>query len=179
MHLKTIYQDSLMQRELDSINKLLSRKTDNLEELATLREKDRNTSYYTRVINELRKVDESFGDYDQRFPNLEPYQRRVLVKYLEYAKKDNAKQLTNQTADSLINAVKTALSELEIANQQFRRTVSEKENDLLGNDVILNEQLRKLLAQIEKEEDSNRSPGLKLPSRCWKIHHRLCFLPAL
>ncbi|MFZ0491237.1 MAG: ATP-binding protein [Salegentibacter sp.] len=152
MHLKTIYQDSLMQRELDSINKLLSRKTDNLEELATLREKDRNTSYYTRVINELRKVDESFGDYDQRFPNLEPYQRRVLVKYLEYAKKDNAKQLTNQTADSLINAVKNVLSELEIANQQFRRTVSEKENDLLGNDVILNQQLRKLLAQIEKEE---------------------------
>ena len=79
-----------MQKELDSINKLLSRKTDNLEELATLREKDRNTSYYTRVINELRKVDESFGDYDERFPNLKPYQRRVLVKYLEYAKKDNA-----------------------------------------------------------------------------------------
>lgn len=151
-HLKTIYQDSLMQNELDSINKLLSRKTDNLEELATLREKDRNTSYYTRVINELRKVDESFGDYDQRFPNLEPYQRRVLIKYLEYAKKDNAQQLTNQTADSLINAVKNVLSELEIANQQFRQTVSDKENELLGNDVILNQQLRKLLAQIEKEE---------------------------
>lgn len=152
--LQNIYEDHLMQSELDSISGLLSRKTENLEELTEIREKDRGTSYYTRVINELKKVDESFADdnYEERFANMEPYQRRVLIKYLEYAKKDNAKPLTARTADSLINSVKTVLNELEVANRQYRETVIEKENELLENDMVLNQQLRKLLAQIEQEE---------------------------
>lgn len=152
--LKETYNDTLMHAELDSIQQLLSQKTANLEELNELRKQDRNTNYYTQVIEKLKKVDESFADknYDQRFSNLKPYQRRVLIKFLEYAEKDNAKPLTYKTADSLINSVKNVLTDLEISTQRFRDTLNEKENDLLENDVVLNQQLRKILSKIEKEE---------------------------
>ncbi|MFD1094800.1 hybrid sensor histidine kinase/response regulator [Salegentibacter chungangensis] len=152
--LQQTYPEGTMQTELDSILVLLSRKTSNLEELNELRQEDRSTNYYTRVINELKKVDESFADknYEQRFSNLEPHQRKVLIRLLEYAEEDNAKKLTNKTADSLINQVKSVLNELEIANERFRNTLFKKETELLDNDTVLNQQLRKILSKIEQEE---------------------------
>ncbi len=152
--LQESYADTLMSSELDSISHLLDRKTNNLNELLRLREQDRNRSYYTQVIDELKKMDESFesDSYEERFADLEPHQRRVLVRLLKYAEEDNANNLTNRTADSLIGSVKNVLSELEIANKEFRNTVNQKENELLDNDMVLNQQLRSLLAKIEQEE---------------------------
>ncbi|SFN26422.1 hybrid sensor histidine kinase/response regulator [Salegentibacter flavus] len=152
--LKESYTDTQMKTELDSISALLSRKTNNLNELLILREQDRNTNYYTQVLEELRKVDPSFNanNYEERFAKLEPHQRRVLIKLLEFSEEDNEEQLTNRTADSLIGSVKNVLSELETANQQFRQQIIQKENELLDNDLILNQQLRSVLATIEQEE---------------------------
>ena len=152
--LKTTYADSIMKIELDSISNLLSRKSENLEELLKLRSRDRNTSYYTEVIQELEKVDESFkdNDYDKRFANLEPHQRRVLIRLLEFSRDENKEQLSSISADSLVTAVKKVLNELERENQKFRTIINNKENELLNNDIILNDQLRNLLASVEQEE---------------------------
>jgi len=152
--LKLTYADSLMEIELDSISNLLSRKSENLEELLKLRSRDRNTSYYTEVIQELEKVDESFKDenYDKRFSNLEPHQRRVLIRLLEFSKDENPEQLSKISADSLVISVKKVLNELERENQRFRSIINKKENELLDNDMILNDQLRNLLASVELEE---------------------------
>ncbi|HSM62869.1 MAG TPA: hypothetical protein VK833_02915 [Gillisia sp.] len=112
--LKMTYADSVMRVELDSISQLLSLKSQNLEGLLQLRSRDRNTSYYTEVIQELEKVDESFKDtnYDKRFANLEPHQRRVLIRLLEFSKDENKEQLSSISADSLVIAVKKVLNEL-------------------------------------------------------------------
>lgn len=152
LKLREIYPDSLMQFELDSISLLLNRKTDNLETLTELRQQDRNTNYYTQVIKELEKVDESFADknYNNRFKNLQPHQRSVLIKLLEFA--DDEKPLTKKSADSIIGSVKTVLTELEASNRRFRETLNEKEAELLDNDMILSQQLRNLLNKIEIEE---------------------------
>ena len=149
------YAENQLHTELDSIYKLLDLKTENLEALINLREKERNTNYYKQVMEELNRVNESFESnqgYDDRFNDLEPYQKRVLVKWLEYARADNAQSLTNQTADSLVNSVKKVLNDFQKANIKFRQTIIEKENDLLDNDMVLNQQLRKILANIEKDE---------------------------
>lgn len=152
--LKLTYADSIMKIELDSISKLLSRKSENLEELLKLRSRDRNTSFYTEVIQELGKVDESFKDqnYNKRFPNLEPHQRRVLIRLLEFSKDENEEPLSSLSADSLVTSVKKVLNELERENQKFRSIINQKENELLDNDIILNNQLRNLLASVEQEE---------------------------
>ena len=155
--LKMTYPDSLMGVELDSISRLLSLKSENLEELLQLRSRDRNTSYYTEVIQQLEKVDESFKDinYEKRFANLEPHQRRVLIRLLEFSKDENKEQLSSISADSLVIAVKRVLNELERENQKFRSVINQKENELLENDMILNDQLRRLLASVEQEERAN------------------------
>jgi signal transduction histidine kinase/DNA-binding response OmpR family regulator len=149
--LRNTHADSNMKTELDSIAILLSKKGENLEELLHLRSRDRNTNYYREVIKELQKVDPSFkpSSYERRFSNLEPHQRRVLVKLLEFSRED---QVSTVSADSLIQSVKTVLSELERQNQQFREIVNKKENELLVNDMVLNEQLRNLLRVVEQEE---------------------------
>ncbi len=155
--LEETYEQIDLENEVDSISKLLDQKTQNLKELVVLRDSDRNTNYYSRVLAELKKVDESFADddYERRFANLEPHQRRVLIRLLEYAKKDNAQELTNQRLDSLVSSVKKVLYELEMANRQFRNEVNQKENELLNNDMILNQQLQSLLAGLEQKEREN------------------------
>ncbi|MFO8147612.1 MAG: ATP-binding protein [Bacteroidota bacterium] len=155
--LKQTYTDTIMQTELDSISILLSRKSENLEELLNLRSRDRNTSYYREVIQELQKVDASFNEnnYERRFSNLEPHQRSVLIRLLEFSRDENPGQLSTLSADSLVIAVKNVLSELEAENQQFREVINKKENELLENDMILNEQLRNLLSLIEQQEREN------------------------
>ena len=66
-----------LDREIDSINTLLSQKSNNLQELLELRASGETESYYSRVLNELQKVDETFEDpnYEQRFKDLAPHQR--------------------------------------------------------------------------------------------------------
>ena len=150
--LRETYADSTMEKELDSISTLLAKKGENLEELLALRSRDRNTNYYREVIRELQKVDSSFVEpnYNQRFSKLAPHQRKALIALLEFAPENNP--TPKISADSLILSVKKVLTELERQNQRFRETVSKKEEELLVNDLILNEQLRNLLAVIEQEE---------------------------
>ncbi len=150
--LRKTYSDTVMKAELDSITTLLSKKSKNLEELLKLRSQDGNTSYYAQVIIELQKMDPSFGESDNhtRFAALEPHQRRVLIQLLEFSKDLDPEP--SVSPDSLIVSVKKVLSELEQENQKFREIINKKENELLDNDIILNEQLRNLLTVIELEE---------------------------
>ncbi len=166
--LKMTYADSIMKVELDSISILLSKKSENLGELLQLRSRDRNTSYYKEVIQELEKVDESFKDknYDKRFANLAPHQRRVLIRLLEFSNDENKEQLSSLSADSLVISVKKVLNELERENQKFRSVINKKENELLDNDMILNDQLRNLLSSVEQEE---RGAGLARAQKSQKM----------
>ena len=152
--LKTGYADSSMKNELDSIKELLSEKSTNLQELYELREQERNQNYYSQALNELKRIDPSFNDYNynQRFSNLEPHQRRLLIRWLEYSREDNAEKLTNRTADSIIGSVRNVLNNLEVANREFQNTLDKKEQEFLENDMIINQQLRRLLGKIELQE---------------------------
>lgn len=152
--LRRTYTDTLLKKEIDSINLLLSQKTANLEELLLLRQQEGNQSYYAKVISELQRVDENFQDpnYEERFKELEPHQRDILIKLLEYSEKENAEVVTTETLHSLVNSVKNVLSELEMAERRYREILMNKEDELLANEISLNSQLRNLLTKIENEE---------------------------
>lgn len=145
--------DESLEKEVDSINMLLSQKAENLEELLELRAGGETESYYSRVLSELQKVDETFENpnYEQRFKDLAPYQRDVLIKLLEYSKLENPEP-TNLTADSIITAVKSVLSDLEKQESEYRIALRNKENELLANEIKLNSRLRTLLSTIETDE---------------------------
>ncbi|MUP45349.1 response regulator [Gramella sp. BOM4] len=155
--LEDTYQDIDMETEVDSMSSLLEKKTENLKELVALRDTDRNTNYYSKALAELRNIDASFKDYnyENRFRNLKPYQKDVLIKWLEYSREDNAEQITSQRLDSVVQSVKRVLTDLEFANRQFQNEVIQKENQLLNNDMIVNQQLRRLLSGLEQKEREN------------------------
>ncbi|MGO3706645.1 MAG: ATP-binding response regulator [Mesonia hippocampi] len=140
--------------ELDSIKNLLLVKEQNLVELLELRKKNLSNNYYDRVLNRLEQLNSIFEDdnYEQRLRKLPPHIKKVMIKYLEYAKEDNAQRLTQQSADSLINAMKKVLIDLESEEKHYQNTVYKKELTLLENDRIVSHQLRKLHAEIEHEE---------------------------
>ncbi|MDX1542816.1 MAG: ATP-binding protein [Christiangramia sp.] len=152
--LEASYDNIDLEYEADSISELLDQKTENLKELVVLRDSDRNTNYYSKALAELRNIDASFKDYnyENRFRNLKSYQKDVLIKWLEYSREDNAERITTERLDSLVKSVKRVLTDLEFANRQFQNEVIQKENELLNNDMILNQQLRNVLSSLEKKE---------------------------
>lgn len=151
--LQNFRSDSSLDREIDSINKLLSQKTQNLKELLELRAKGETDSYYSRVLNELQRVDENFErrNYEQRFKDLEPHQRQLIIKLLQYSAAENPEP-AGITIDSLVNSVKTVLSQLESRERRYRMALKEQEDQLLTNEVLLNSRLRVLFSTLETEE---------------------------
>ena len=155
--LEQSYENIDLEKETHSITKLLDKKTENLKELVALRDSDRNTNYYSKALRELKNIDASFKDYnyENRFRNLKPYQKDILVKWLEYSREDNAERITTERLDSVVKSVKRVLTDLEFANRQFQNEVIQKENELLNNDLILNQQLQSLLSGLEQKEREN------------------------
>ncbi|MGB7785573.1 MAG: ATP-binding protein [Salinimicrobium sp.] len=151
--LQDFEQGSFLDREIDSIDLLLSKKSQNLEELLELRASGETESYYSRVLNELQKVDETFEEpnYEQRFKDLQPHQRRLLVRLLDYAKVENPEP-ANITVDSLVTSVKQVLNQLEVQDRSYRQQLRSQENQLLDNEIKLNNRLRVLLSAIEADE---------------------------
>ncbi|MDT0295249.1 ATP-binding protein [Mesonia ostreae] len=153
-NLQRVYEENDIINELDSLQNLLLLKEQNLLELLKIRENNSSENYYDRVLKNLEKVNYLFEEdnYNELFKNYNPEARRALVKWFEYAKQDNAQRLTQQSADSLINTVKTVLSELELEEKRYQKEVIQKENKLLKNDQELSSQLRKIRAEMEREQ---------------------------
>ncbi|MBQ0734595.1 ATP-binding protein [Aquimarina celericrescens] len=150
-----ISDDTLQTKKIDSIKDLIDSKNKNLEELVRIYEQRKQKGLYETAIDELKKVNKSFGgydNYDERFRKYDARTKRALIDILEYTKKDNAKRLTNQTVDSLATSVKQVLAELEEKDRKYKREISAKEDNLLKNDQIITKQLRDLLAAIERNE---------------------------
>ncbi|WP_108807293.1 ATP-binding protein [Aquimarina spinulae] len=172
--LKTINQvseisdDTLQTRKIDSIKHLIDSKNKNLEELIKVYEQRKQKGLYETAIDELEKVNKSFGGYtkyDIRFKKYDPRTRRALINILELTKQDNAKRLTNQTVDSLATSVKQVLAELEQKDKKYRREITLKENNLLKKDQIITKQLRDLLASIERNERNEYFARLEASSQ--------------
>ena len=175
--LKTIHKvseisnDTLLTRKIDSIKYLIDSKNKNLEELITIYEERKQKGLYETAIDELKKVNKSFGgysDYDIRFKKYDPRTRRALVNILELTKQDNAKRLTNQTVDSLATSVKQVLAELEQKDKKYQREISSKENNLLKKDQIITKQLRDLLAAIDHNERKQYNARLEASGQVLK-----------
>ena len=148
------YKESFLIVEVDSIRYLLAQKTNNLQELLHLRSQQGDQSYYSKVLNELQRMNGNFGepDYEARWTNLEPHQRRYLQKLLEFSDLDAPNTVTSESLDSLVSQVKSVLIDFETADREYRRTLRATEDELLASEIEINGQLRSLLSAIEEEE---------------------------
>ena len=148
------HQETFLQQEIDSIRLLLEQKTNNLKKLLHLRQQQGDQSYYSRVLTELQRMNGSFQEpnYEERWSNLEPHQRRYLQKLLEFSELDSPSTVSTGTLDSLVEQVKTVLIDFEAADRRYRQSLRAGESELLSSEIEINSQLRNLLSAIEEEE---------------------------
>jgi signal transduction histidine kinase/CheY-like chemotaxis protein len=145
---------------LDSVNILLHEKTQNIRQLKNIKNKKTDEVAVDNAIEELTKLEYSLRklqleDFTKNPKKLSIYQRNVLEKYVDYLNKnipdDSTNTLTKKAADSILSASKQLLSVVKRETEKKKESMNIRENKLLKNEILISEQLRKVLRIIEQE----------------------------
>tara|TARA_R110002020_G_scaffold303939_2_gene519591 strand:- start:242976 stop:245393 length:2418 start_codon:yes stop_codon:yes gene_type:complete len=141
------YQDI----QLDTIKILLSRKTDNMQTMVNLRERQYSRSFYEDAIAELIKEDIYFEDYenDPRLDSLDPDSKNTYVEFYNWLRRDNIPE--DKTMRSMAQTVRDALAKIEQRKKKLELDIINRENELLQNDQNINLKIRNLLSTLEHE----------------------------
>lgn len=152
----TEYQKTL----LDSVNYLLSEKTENIRQLKTIKNKAEDEVSVNNAIDEITKMEFNLRklelqDFTKNPNELGNYQRNVLQKYVDYLNQnipdDSTNTLSKKASDSILANSKKLLSNVKLKAEKKKETLNFEENKLLKNEIAISEQLRKVLRIIERE----------------------------
>jgi signal transduction histidine kinase/CheY-like chemotaxis protein/HPt (histidine-containing phosphotransfer) domain-containing protein len=145
---------------LDSVNYLLSEKTKNIRQLKTIKSKANDEVTVNNAIDELTKLEFSLRklqleDFTKNPSQLGSYQRGVLQKYVDYLNQnipdDSTNTLSKKASDSILSTSKKLLSSVKRETEKKKESLNYQENKLLKNEILISEQLRKVLRMIERE----------------------------
>lgn len=158
--LKNAVSNEKQKKLLDSVNILLREKTQNIRQLKNIKNKNTDEASVNNAIEELTKLEYSLRklqleDFTKTPNKLTRYQRSVLEKYVEYLNKnipdDSTNTLTKKATDSILSASKKLLSVVKRETEKKKESMNIRENKLLKNEILISEQLRKVLRIIEQE----------------------------
>lgn len=158
--LKSAVSSEYQVKLLDSVTLLLSEKTQNIKQLKTIKNKTSDEVSVNNAIAELTKLEFSLRklnleDFAKNPENLSVYQRSVLQKYIDYLNSnipdDSTNTLSKKATDSILSASKRLLSTVKIETEKKKESINIKENKLLKNEILISEQLRKVLRIIEQD----------------------------
>ena len=158
--LKNVVSKKNQIKLLDSVNILLREKTQNIRQLKKIKNRDTDEASVNNAIEELTKLEYSLRklqleDFTKNPENLTPYQRSVLEKYVDYLNKnipdDSTNTLTKKAADSILAASKKLLRVVKRETEKKKESMNLRENKLLKNEILISDQLRKVLRIIEQE----------------------------
>jgi signal transduction histidine kinase/CheY-like chemotaxis protein/HPt (histidine-containing phosphotransfer) domain-containing protein len=145
---------------LDSVNYLLAEKTKNIRQLKTIKSKANDEVTVNNAIDELTKLEFSLRklqleDFTKNPGQLGSYQRNVLQKYVDYLNQnipdDSTNTLSKKASDSILSTSKKLLSSVKRETEKKKESLNYQENKLLKNEILISEQLRKVLRIIERE----------------------------
>ncbi|MCV9930253.1 hybrid sensor histidine kinase/response regulator [Flavobacterium sp. LS1R49] len=145
---------------LDSVNYLLSEKTKNIRQLKNIKSKASDEVTVNNAIDELTKLEFSLRklqleDFTKNPSQLGSYQRNVLQKYVDYLNQnipdDSTNTLSKKASDSILSTSKKLLSSVKRETEKKKESLNYQENKLLKNEILISEQLRKVLRIIERE----------------------------
>lgn len=154
--LTTHYQTVL----LDSVKYLLTKKTNNIQELKIIKSKASGEIAVKNAINDLTKMELSLRklkleDFVKNPSEMGEYQRSVLVKYVAYLNQnipnDDTNTLSQKALDSMLVKSKNLLNDVKQETAQRNITLNKEEKKLLQNELSISEQLRKIIRLIENE----------------------------
>lgn len=169
----TEYQKTL----LDSVNYLLSEKTENIRQLKTIKNKAEDEVSVNNAIDEITKMEFNLRklelqDFTKNPNELGSYQRNVLQKYVDYLNQnipdDSTNTLSKKASDSILANSKKLLSNVKMKAEKKKETLNFEENKLLKNEIAISEQLRKVLRIIEREIINNSIKNNSLKEKSLK-----------
>ncbi|MGS2741471.1 ATP-binding response regulator [Sinomicrobium sp. M5D2P17] len=145
---------------LDSVKILLDKKVDNIRELRALKRRDETDVSLEKAIQEITQMESSVGmaTVENVFDNTEQLrepQRDSLQAWVDlinnYRKDHIDPSDREKVADSVLTASKQLLKDLKLKSLKIKRTLSNKESELLRNDITISQQLREILSSFESE----------------------------
>ncbi len=154
--LTTDYQKVL----LDSINYLFNKKNENIKQLKSIKNKVLDQVSVKTAIKDITKMEVSLQklvlkDFVKDPALLTNYQRSVLVKYVDYLNQnipnDKTNSLDEKALDSILSKSKEVLKEVKNETTKRNEILNSEEKKLLENEILISEQLRKIIRVIENE----------------------------
>jgi signal transduction histidine kinase/DNA-binding response OmpR family regulator len=158
--LKQIVNSQYEKVLLDSVNYLLTEKTENIRKLKAIKNKADDEVSVNTAINEITKMEFKLRklelqDFTKNPNDLGSYQRNVLQNYVDYLNKnipdDSTNTLSKQASDSILANSKKLLSNVKLKAEKKKESLNFEENKLLKNEIAISDQLRKVLRIIERE----------------------------
>ena len=158
--LKKIVTTNYQIKLLDSVTVLLSEKTQNIRQLKAIKNKTTEETSVKNAIQELNKLEFSLRklqlqDFHKNPDKLSNYQRRVLQNYVDYLNQniadDSTNTLTKKASDSILSASKRLLNVVKVETEKKKASLDLQEKKLLNNEILISDQLRKVLHIIERE----------------------------
>ncbi|CAM3938488.1 hybrid sensor histidine kinase/response regulator [Flavobacterium weaverense] len=158
--LKAIVSTQYQIKLLDSVQILLAKKTNNIQQLKSIKSKTEDEMAVSKAINDLTKIESSLRnlqmeDFVKHPASLGDYQRNVLKKYVTYLNQnipdDSTNTLTKRESDSIVSVSKMLLNDVKKETATKKRLLSIEENNLLQNELSISNQLRKVFGIIERE----------------------------
>lgn len=157
--IKKLTTDVFQQKQLDSIRLLLEEKNQNIEQLRILRLTNQKETSLDDIMAEVRKLEASVGlvsvESMIRDPSkLTRNERRVWQSYADYLNSDRTRDTStvrSKVVDSMLIASRYIVSEAKKENSRIRRSLIQKENELIRNDLNISERLREIISSFDAE----------------------------
>ena len=158
--LKTLTNSEYQKILLDSVNILLSQKTENIRQLKIIKSKGTDDKAIKVALEKisnmegrLRKL--ALEDLFKDPSSLQSNERRVWEKYVEYINSnvpnDSTNTLSQQALDSMLTVSKKALKDVVVATANKNESLALQERKLLDNEILISEKLRRIVDVLEKE----------------------------
>ncbi|ASV30485.1 hybrid sensor histidine kinase/response regulator [Maribacter cobaltidurans] len=144
---------------LDSLQILLERKVANNKVLRTLKTKDKTSTAIQKALKEFDQLEESLGVITPKgiAPNIDELSPKAqsvirdIAKYLNENVPENNKGENALEADSVLQASKALLEEVEKENRINENSLALREITIIKTDLELSQQLRSILTSFEQE----------------------------
>ena len=163
--IKNLTTNQFQRRQLDSVKALLEEKNRNIEQLRILRLTNQKETTLDDIMKEVGKLEASVGlnsvEGMVRDPSkLSARERRIWQSYADYlnsdAKRDTS-MIKTKKVDSMLIASRYIVSEAKKENSRIRKSLMQKENELILNDLNISERLREIIASFDAEITRNNT----------------------
>lgn len=163
--IKALAINDFQAKQLDSVKFLLEDKNRNIEQLRILRLTNQKDTSLDDIMREVRKLESSVGlnsveSLVQNPSKLSSRERRVYQAYADYLNSDATRDTStvrSKTVDSMLSASRYIVAEAKKESSRIRKSLMQKENELIRNDLKISERLREIITSFDNEITKNNN----------------------